>query len=424
MTLNIELDVYSSMTDPSGLGQPHAQAPTSVRHQADWRERLRSTVDRWMVSPLLYRVSVSTFFTRWFTQKRTREVFDLMAGFVHFQVLLNCLRLGVLRRVHESPCTLEELAQQLGLPIERLDRLVWSAVALKLVDQRSNGRYGIGPLGVLVVSYPGIEAMVEHNALLYADMADTPRMLKSQAGIEDAKMHQYWPYTFGQVGVTAEHNCELELPPETQAPRASRASLAPQTERYSTLMSVSQNFVIQEITASYDFSQHQTVLDVGCGLGRFASTLAQQQGALSLMLMDLPEVVKLTQRSHMNTNYVSRMSFVPGSFKTDPIPMGADLVTLVRVAHDHSDQDVEHLFKKIHAALPLRGRLLLAEPMADPKGERQDAYFHFYLMAMGEGRLRTPQKLSNMMQQAGFSRIELLANPMPTHARILVAYKT
>ena len=86
MTLNIELDVYSSMTDPSGLGQPHAQAPTSVRHQADWRERLRSTVDRWMVSPLLYRVSVSTFFTRWFTQKRTREVFDLMAGFVHFQV--------------------------------------------------------------------------------------------------------------------------------------------------------------------------------------------------------------------------------------------------------------------------------------------------------------------------------------------------
>jgi demethylspheroidene O-methyltransferase len=62
--------------------------------------------------------------------------------------------------------------------------------------------------------------------------------------------------------------------------------------------------------------------------------------------------------------------------------------------------------------------------MADPRGARQDAYFHFYLMAMGEGRLRTPQKLSDMMLEAGFTRVELLSNPMPTHARILIAQKT
>jgi demethylspheroidene O-methyltransferase len=419
MTLNVDIKPYTTVTDPLGLGQPQAPLNTAVVGKVGWRERLKNHWARWMVSPALYQWSVSNPLTRWFTQKRTREVFDLMAGFVHFQVLLNCLRLGVLARVHQSPCTLRELALHVGLPEDRLDRLVWSAVSLKLMDQRSEGRYGIGSLGVLVVSYPGIEAMVEHNALLYADMSDTPKMLQSQEGVAQAKMHQYWPYTLGQTSESAPFEKQT-----TGEGEGGQTSPSRQTERYSQLMSVSQNFVIQEILSNYDFAQHRRVLDIGCGLGRFASTLAQSVGSLELMLMDLPAVVELTQSAHVNTDYFSRLSFVPGSFKTDPLPVGMDLVTLVRVAHDHSDSDVFELLRKIHAALPSKGSLLLAEPMADPRGARQDAYFHFYLMAMGEGRLRTPQKLSDMMLEAGFTRVELLSNPMPTHARILIAQKT
>ncbi|MEI6769878.1 MAG: methyltransferase, partial [Betaproteobacteria bacterium] len=419
MTSNVELKPFGAVSDSMGLSPSQAHANGAHSGKTSWREHFRNRLNRWMVSPALYQWSVSNVLTRWFTQKRTREVFDLMAGFVHFQVLLNCLRLGVLARVQQSPCTLNDLALYTGLPEERLDRLVWSAVSLKLMDQRSAGRYGIGPLGVLVVSYPGIEAMVEHNALLYADMGDTPKMLRSQAGVHHALMHQYWPYT---VGEDRDDGAFAGQP--TLEHRNDGSSESQQTERYSQLMSVSQNFVIQEIIGAYDFSQHRCVLDIGCGLGRFASTVAQHVDTLDLQLMDLPEVVKLTKSAHQHTPYCSRLSFIPGSFKTDPLPMGSDLVTLVRVAHDHNDADVLHLFQKVHAALPTKGSLLLAEPMADPQGERQDAYFHFYLMAMGEGRLRTPQKLSNMMLQAGFSRVELLSNPMPTHARILVAHKT
>jgi demethylspheroidene O-methyltransferase len=61
--------------------------------------------------------------------------------------------------------------------------------------------------------------------------------------------------------------------------------------------------------------------------------------------------------------------------------------------------------------------------MADPKGARHDAYFHFYLLAMGEGRLRTPEQLMAMMRGAGFEHVKLLSNPMPIHTRILVAQK-
>ena len=228
MTSNVELKPFGAVSDSMGMSSSQAHAPAAHNAQTSWREHLRNRLNRWMVSPALYQWSVSNVLTRWFTQKRTREVFDLMAGFVHFQVLLNCLRLGVLARVQQSPCTLNDLALYTGLPEDRLDRLVWSAVSLKLMDQRSAGRYGIGPLGVLVVSYPGIEAMVEHNALLYADMGDTPKMLRSQAGVDHALMHQYWPYTVGEDSEDAALEGKTTMEHRTDASNETH-----QTERYS-----------------------------------------------------------------------------------------------------------------------------------------------------------------------------------------------
>jgi demethylspheroidene O-methyltransferase len=43
---------------------------------------------------------------------------------------------------------------------------------------------------------------------------------------------------------------------------------------------------------------------------------------------------------------------------------------------------------------------------------------------MGAGRLRTPQELQTMMEEAGFTHVELVPNAMPIHARILVGRKS
>jgi demethylspheroidene O-methyltransferase len=90
---------------------------------------------------------------------------------------------------------------------------------------------------------------------------------------------------------------------------------------------------------------------------------------------------------------------------------------------------VQQLLQKIHDALPVGGTLLLAEPMAQTQSQsgdgpqQTDAYFHFYLLAMGAGRLRTPEELMQMMSKAGFVVIEKLPNNMPIHAQILLGRK-
>jgi demethylspheroidene O-methyltransferase len=81
------------------------------------------------------------------------------------------------------------------------------------------------------------------------------------------------------------------------------------------------------------------------------------------------------------------------------------------------------LFERIRAALPTGGRLLLAEPMsgAEGAGRMADAYLAFYLLAMGQGRPRTPARLGEMLLSAGFRAVRPVATRMPMLTSIVIA---
>lgn len=379
---------------------PLGWSPVPPEERPGWRQALDARIDRWMAAPGLYRWAVSNPLTRWFAKRRTEKLFETLAGFVHSQVLLGCVRLGLFETVYERPRTLAELADLAAVPAPALERLLRSAVALGLLAPRGGGRYGLGPLGRPVASDPGLRRMIEHNAVLYEDLRDPLALLRGR----DADMNAYWPYTQG-----------------SDAQSSSR--WAPdKVALYSELMASSQRFLIDEVLAAYPFQDHRRVLDVGGGKGAWISALAREHAGLSLQLFDLPPVAALARAHLADAGLSHRVAVHGGSFAHDPLPAGADLITLLRVAHDHPDHVVRALLAAIHDALPPGGTLLLAEPMAEA-GERPataDAYFHFYLLAMGSGRLRTPQELAALMTDAGFLCIELVPSAIPLHARILV----
>jgi demethylspheroidene O-methyltransferase len=109
-----------------------------------------------------------------------------------------------------------------------------------------------------------------------------------------------------------------------------------------------------------------------------------------------------------------------GDFFTQPLPRGADLVTLIRVLHDHDDADVVALLRNVRSVLPDDGVLLIAEPMSGTAGTEviSDAYFGFYLLAMGSGKARTPGELASLLRETGFDggRVLPTRRPMLTAA--------
>jgi demethylspheroidene O-methyltransferase len=187
-------------------------------------------------------------------------------------------------------------------------------------------------------------------------------------------------------------------------------------------MAASQAMVSAQVLGAYDFRRHRRLLDVGGGDGTFLRSVAAAAPDLELSLFDLPAVTALARRRFAEAGVEADLH--GGDFFHDPLPRGADLISFVRVLHDHGDAAVLGLLHQARAALPAGGSVLVAEPMAGVSGAERvgDAYFGFYLLAMGSGRPRTVEENRNLLLQAGFSRVRRVRTALPMIAVVLVAH--
>jgi demethylspheroidene O-methyltransferase len=359
-------------------------------------DRIRGFIDRLQANPSFQRWASAFPLTRGIARSRARALFDLCAGFVYSQVLLACVRLRVCEILMEGPRTPAELAARLSLPPDRAERLLEAAAALKLAKRYRDGRFGVGPLGAALTGNPGVAAMVEHHALLYADLRDPVALLRGES--PGTALGRYWPYAGDAVPADGE------------------------TGSYTALMAASQPLVAQDVLAAYPLKRHRCLLDVGGGDGTFLTAVARAAPATRLLLFDLPEVAARARIRFDDRIFGGRATAVGGDFRRDPLPEGADIVSLIRVIHDHDDDVALTILRAARKALPADGTLLLAEPMAGtPGAEPVGAYFNFYLMAMGSGRPRRPEELSRLVREAGFSSARLLPTRRPMLVRVLVA---
>ena len=189
-------------------------------------------------------------------------------------------------------------------------------------------------------------------------------------------------------------------------------------------MAASQHFVADEVLASVNFRDVDRLLDVGGGHGAFLSAIGRAHPHLELGLFDLPEVVKTGGPTLAAAVGAHRVTAHPGNFFNDSIPQGYDMVSLIRIFHDHDDAPAQALLANIRASLVPGARLLIAEPMAripgaEPMGE---AFFGLYLWAMGSGRPRSPAEIIAMLRKAGFARARSVATAQPVNASVIVAH--
>lgn len=382
----------ASMADPVPAAVP------AVNWWERLRERVEGCADRLLASARFRDWAAAFPLTRPIARRRARALFDLVAGFVYSQVLAACVRLRLFELLSAGPLPLEAIAARVDLDHAAARRLLDAAVALRLLARRRHQRYALGPLGAALVGNAAVTAMIEHHELLYRDLVDPVALLRGASG--SGELARFWAYatTARPDGLDAER-----------------------VARYSALMSASQPLVAGEILDAVDFGRARCVLDVGGGEGTFLCALARRHPRLRLMLFDLPAVAARARQRLAEAGLLERVSVHGGSFLSDPLPGGADTITLVRVLHDHDDGSVLALLRRVRAALPPDGVLVIAEPMARAPGAEAmgDAYFGFYLLAMGQGQARSPARLDALLQAAGFEPARRVRTRLPIQTQIL-----
>ena len=355
-----------------------------------WRNRLLS-------SPQFQRFAVRFPLTRPIARRRARGLFDLVAGFTYSQILAACVLTGLLELLSQGPMSANSVASETDLPVAGAERLLRAAAALDLV-QPLGAAWVLGSAGAALLGNRGIAEMVAHHALLYADLADPVALLRRGGG--GGALSGLWSYA------------------ESAGAGDDEAVAA-----YSALMAASQPLIAEQVFDTYDFARHRKLLDVGGGEGAFLAEVGARVPRLHLSLFDLPAVGDRARRRLDSAGLANRVEIFGGNFLADALPDGHDLISLVRVLHDHDDEPALKLLRSIHAALLPGGTLLIAEPMAQTPGAAPagDAYFGFYLLAMGSGRPRSPAEIAAMLRAAGFAKSRLLATALPLTTRVIIA---
>jgi demethylspheroidene O-methyltransferase len=363
-------------------------------------EGLRAWRDRRIADPRFRAWAARFPLTRPRARREARALFDLCAGFVYSQVLLACVRLGLFDLLAGRPLADAEIAARTGLTVEAAKRLLDAAASLRLLRRLGDGRVTLAPLGAAMVGNAGLAAMIEHHALVYRDLADPVALLRGEHG--QAALAAYWPYA-------AEGN-HAALDDERVAP-------------YTALMAATQPLVSAEVLAAYDFSRHRRLLDVGGGDGSFLAAVGRRHRGLSLMLFDLPAVAARAEARFAAAGLGARARAFGGDFLSDPLPTGADIVSLVRVIHDHDEARAAAILAAVRRALPPGGTVLIAEPLGDAPGAEPigAAYFGFYLLAMGRGRARGFAELSGLLARAGFAEVRQIRTNTPMLTGLVTA---
>ncbi len=370
------------------------------RFPGGWRAGFRAWREERLASPRFQRWAARFPLTRPVARRNARALFDVVAGFVYSQVLQACVQLGLLQRLRRAPATAAELAAELQLPAESTTCLLRAAASLRLLEARAGGRWGLGAAGAALLANPGVLAMVRHHALLYRDLADPVAMLRAERG--STELARYWAYAAAAA--------PGDLPQG-------------QVDDYTTLMAESQGLVADTILDAYPLARHRCLLDVGGGDGSFLVAAAARWPHLQLRLFDLPAVAARAGRRFAAAGLTARSAVAGGDFRSGALPDGADLVSLVRVLHDHDDPVVLRILREVARVLPPDGRVLIAEPMSGTRGAEPmgDAYFGLYLHAMGSGRPRTADELARLLQAAGFEAPVPCRTAIPLLTRVVVA---
>jgi demethylspheroidene O-methyltransferase len=338
---------------------------------------------------------------RWIARSRADAAFDLLAGFAYAQVLRAFVEGGVFDILKDGPLGSAAIAARMDLSENAALTLLRAGRPLKLSEEAISDHWMLGEQGAVFASNPGVQAMVRHHRLLYADLADPIALLRADRR-EPTALSQFWTYAGALHG---------------------GAERGEQTAEYSELMAASQHFVADEVLASVSFKPVTRLLDVGGGHGAFLKAIGTAHPHLALGLFDLPEVVATGGAVLADALGAARITPHPGNFFSDSIPEGYDMVSLIRILHDHDDAPAAALLANIRRSLTPGARLLIAEPMARIPGAEAmgEAFFGLYLWAMGSGRARSPAEIAAMCRAAGFAAARPIATAQPVNASIIIA---
>ena len=313
-------------------------------------------------------------------------VLDLIEAFRRSKTMFTAVSLGVFDRLAVQPSAVAELAISLDCNADALARLLDGCVGLGLLA-RDGAQYANTPISsrYLISSSPDTLA----GYIVYSDQSLYPLWAHLEEAVREGTNR--WEQTFGSRDSLFAHFFRSK--------ESSRGFLG----GMHGFGRISSHRVVQ----TFDLSSFRRLVDLGGATGHLCIAACSVHREMMATVFDLPQVEPYAQERIEEASLTSRIKFVPGDFFYDDLPP-ADLYSLGRILHDWGEDKIERLLRKIYAALPSGGGLLISEALLneDRSGPVFALMQNLNMLVCTDGKERTCSDYRALLESAGFRAIQ------------------
>jgi acetylserotonin N-methyltransferase len=320
------------------------------------------------------------------TSAEPAPILDLIEAFRRSKTMFTAVSLGIFDRLAAQPASAAELAMVLDCNASALARLLDGCAGLGLLV-REGSQYANTPSSsrYLVSSSPDSLA----GYIVYSDKSLYPLWSHLEDAVREGTNR--WEQTFGSRDSLFDHFFRDE---------ESRRGFLGGMHGFGRISS-------DRVVRAFDLSFFRCLVDLGGATGHLCIAACSVYPEMTATVFDLPQVESYARERIDEASLTGRIRFAAGDFFTDDLPP-ADLYSLGRILHDWDEDKIQHLLRKIFAALPSGGALLIAEALLndDRSGPVFALMQNLSMLVCTDGQERTGSDYRVLLESAGFRSIE------------------
>ena len=173
---------------------------------------------------------------------------------------------------------------------------------------------------------------------------------------------------------------------------------------------------------NFDFSNHQTLCDIGGAGANLSIHVAKNNKHIKCISFDLPPVNPVATNNVHKMGLSDRITIQSGDFFMDKFPK-ADVITMGNVLHDWGIKDKMMLIQKAYNALPKGGALVVIENIIDNDRNKNAFGLMMSLNMMietDEGFDFTENDFKGWATKVGFNNISVMPLTGPSSAIVAI----
>ena len=317
------------------------------------------------------------------------KVLEVFLGFWVSRTVMAAVDLGIFELLHDQTLSATEVGERLSLALRPASAVLDTCVSVGLLE-RANGNYRNSSLG---------------NSFLWSG---------SEYSVRNYVLDERWCWSaWGRLEDALRTNAQTTPPDDEGYHTFPEDFFLDFLHGHSLAMGERMGLVT-------DLSDVKRIMDVGGGSGAVSIALCRRNPFLTAVVVDQAPVIAKTAEHVARAGLSERIETASANVFGEALPEGCDAAVLANFLHDFSEEKNRAVLARVHAALPIGGRVFLLEIVPDDERTGPPlavAFSAAMIVNTAGGDAYTAAQYRTWLEDTGFTEVRIT----PTQSKMVTA---